>query len=93
MPKAARRTSARLAKASPAKAAKKAITKEVKKTARAAAKAAPKAAKSKVTKKAPVAPKKNIPEKVSKKTLDLCLILDCTGSMHSWIVRSKETLN
>ena len=26
------------------------------------------------------------------KALDLCLILDCTGSMYSWIQRSKDTL-
>ena len=26
------------------------------------------------------------------KTLDLCLILDCTASMGAWIQRSKETL-
>ncbi len=28
----------------------------------------------------------------SDKVLDLCLILDCTSSMGSWIQRSKETL-
>ena len=27
------------------------------------------------------------------KKLDLCLLLDCTGSMSSWIQRSKDTLN
>jgi Mg-chelatase subunit ChlD len=30
--------------------------------------------------------------KVEKKSLDLCLLLDCTGSMASWIERSKNTL-
>ena len=43
-----------------------------------------------------VAPKRNAPTKGSKanneKTLDLCLVLDCTGSMYSWIQRSKDTL-
>ena len=28
----------------------------------------------------------------SSKTLDLCLLLDCTASMSSWIQRSKDTL-
>ena len=28
----------------------------------------------------------------SDKILDLCLILDCTASMQSWIQRSKDTL-
>ena len=36
-----------------------------------------------------VAPKRNAPTRGSKvnneKTLDLCLVLDCTGSMYSWI--------
>ena len=53
-------------------------------------KAAPKA-----VKKAPVAPKRNA-KTVSRggsKFLDLCLILDCTGSMYSWIQRSKDTLH
>ena len=41
----------------------------------------------KVAKKAPVPPKRNAKTKISSKadTLDLCLILDCTGSMYSWI--------
>ena len=47
-------------------------------------------------KKAATLPKRNAPTKESKlnseKTLDLCLILDCTGSMCSWIKRSKDTL-
>ena len=36
--------------------------------------------------------KKNASSKGGKK-LDLCLLLDCTGSMASWIQRSKDTLN
>ena len=61
-----------------------------------------KAAKGKVTakadtkKKTVVPPKRNAPTKESKsnneKTLDMCLILDCTASMYSWIQRSKDTL-
>ena len=47
-------------------------------------------------KKAATLPKRNAPAKASKanseKTLDLCLILDCTASMYSWIQRSKDTL-
>ena len=38
-------------------------------------------------------PKKGSSKKeVGGKILDLCLILDCTGSMASWIERSKDTL-
>jgi len=29
----------------------------------------------------------------SKRTLDLCLLMDCTSSMQEWIERSKETLH
>ena len=47
-------------------------------------------------KKTAVPPKRNAPTKESKadngKTLDMCLILDCTASMYSWIQRSKDTL-
>jgi hypothetical protein len=45
------------------------------------------------SKKDMVEPK--LAKKVSAKTdrvLDLCLLLDCTGSMASWIKRSKDTL-
>ena len=45
------------------------------------------------TKKQPEAPKKaatKTPQ--SSKVLDLCLVLDCTASMGSWIERSKDTL-
>ena len=46
-----------------------------------------------VAKKAKVPPKRaGKSEAGSEKTLDLCLILDCTASMGSWIVRSKDTL-
>ena len=52
------------------------------------------AAKPKAVKKEPVAPKRNAIAKSSgSKSLDLCLILDCTGSMYSWIQRSKDTLH
>ena len=41
-------------------------------------------------------PKRLAPTKASKsgneKTLDMCLVLDCTGSMYTWIQRSKDTL-
>ena len=47
-------------------------------------------------KKVALAPKRSSSIKESKsssdKTLDLCLILDCTGSMGNWIERSKDTL-
>ena len=47
-------------------------------------------------KKVAALPKRNAVTKDGKanneKTLDLCLILDCTASMHEWIQRSKETL-
>ena len=39
-----------------------------------------------------VRPKRNAITREGAKTLDLCLILDCTGSMSSWIQRSKNTL-
>jgi len=54
---------------------------------------------SRASKKEPVAPVKapalsRTASKASKssKVLDLCLLLDCTGSMSSWIQRSKDTL-
>ena len=47
-------------------------------------------------KKVALSPKRSTSIKESKasneKTLDLCLILDCTGSMGSWIERAKDTL-
>lgn len=50
--------------------------------------------------KTPVAPKKVESAKTKKanlndndQTLDLCLLMDCTSSMYSWIARSKDTLN
>ena len=73
-------------KAAPAKKpiAKKAAPKAV---------AAPKATNKQVKKEA-AKPKKNAPAKDNSgaKELDLCLILDCTSSMWSWIERSKDTL-
>ena len=82
-----------MAKAKATKSAPKAAAKSAKKVIdkKPAAKkaAAPKKA---VGKKQPVAPKKVVVEKISKQQLDLCLILDCTGSMYSWIKRSKDTL-
>lgn len=70
---------------------KAAIAKTVKKPVAAKSKAKATSAKKNI-KKAPVAPKKKVTNKVIKKTLELCLILDCTGSMGSWIQRSKDTL-
>ena len=88
------------AKAAPAKKAAKGKkladkpapkTKAIKKT-EASTKTEPKAS---AAKKSAVAPKKNaVKRKDSKrKTLDLCLILDCTSSMGMWIERSKDTLH
>lgn len=37
------------------------------------------------TKKTAVKPKRNAVVRKGAKTLELCLILDCTGSMYSWI--------
>ena len=65
------------------------------KAALAASKAAS-AAKSvaaKAVKKQPVAPKKTAKSREGEKSLDLCLILDCTSSMGAWIERSKDTLH
>jgi hypothetical protein len=48
-------------------------------------------------KKAPKAAKvtksESLKNTVSGRTLDLCLICDCTGSMYSWIQRAKDTLH
>ena len=82
MAKAKATTAAKKTTAAPKKViAKKSAAKKASKTA------APKAA----TKKQPVAPKVASSRK-QQQTLDLCLILDCTYSMHSWIERSKDTL-
>ena len=44
-------------------------------------------------KKEPVKPKTAATKpKQGAKILDLCLVLDCTASMGSWIERSKDTL-
>lgn len=80
---------------------KKAAPAKGKKVVLAAPTAAPALSRSgsKASKKEPVAPVKapalsRSASKASKssKTLDLCLLLDCTGSMSSWIQRSKDTL-
>ena len=88
------------AKASKAKKVKKPITKKVapsKKVASGAkldvkAVTAPVENSKTSHKKQPVKPKRNAITRQGAKTLDLCLILDCTGSMASWIQRSKNTL-
>lgn len=98
-----------MAKAAPkAKAVKEdKKTKAIAKPDKAAKAEAPKAAKGGKKAAEPVlakAPslKKEASKKVDKeekkadggnKILDLCLLLDCTGSMASWIQRSKDTLN
>ena len=81
-------------KAAPApktKAIKKTPASDKKAASSSAAKALPKPAAS----KSPVAPKKGAKstKDSASKSLDLCLILDCTASMHSWIQRSKDTLH
>ena len=95
MPKAkAKSASTSKAKAAPAK---KAIAKKAaapKKAAPAKAAASKGKPAAKATKKEPVAPKRNATAKSDSgsKSLDLCLLLDCTSSMFSWIQRSQETL-
>lgn len=46
----------------------------------------------KLTKKESLARKVSTGSSGSPKILELCLLLDCTGSMGSWIQRSKDTL-
>lgn len=97
MPKAKVTTKAVASKAKKAAPApKKTIAKKTAapKKAPAVKKVAPaqKAAPAKVAKKEPVAPKKTAKSRTQEKSLDLCLILDCTASMGSWIERSKDTL-
>jgi len=88
------------APAKPVKAAKatKAIKKEApkkdapKKVApKKEAKGAKKEAKPPVLAKTP-SKKEETKENGGANKLDLCLLLDCTGSMESWIQRSKDTL-
>jgi len=90
---------AKTTKAAESKAAKKAspikkvISKKASEPKKVPAKAvSAKAVSAKVEKKVAVAPKKNAKSYEPGKSLDLCLILDCTGSMGSWITRSKDTL-
>lgn len=73
-----------------ATAPKKAIAKAAPAKKAPAKKAAP--ATKAAAKKAPVPPKRTASTREGEKTLDLCLILDCTASMGSWIERSKNTL-
>ena len=89
-----RSSSASKSKAKAAPAPKKAIKKAppARKAGPIRPTAAQAAATKKAVKKAPVKPKNNVTPKSSTKTLDLCLILDCTASMGSWIERSKDTL-
>ena len=85
-------------KATASKAAKKAgppkkvIAKKASQDKKVIEKSAPPKAEAKAVKKEAVAPKKNAKSYTPEKSLDLCLILDCTSSMSSWIVRSKDTL-
>ena len=86
---------AKTTKVSESKATKKAapIKKVIAKKASEAKKEVPaKVAPAKAVKKVAVAPKKNAKSYEPGKSLDLCLILDCTSSMSSWITRSKDTL-
>lgn len=70
----------------------KAIAKAPKKVA-AKAEPVPEKAKAIVAKaKAEKKTKKIAPTSDGKKTLEMCLLCDCTGSMASWIERSKDTL-
>ena len=58
------------------------------------AKQAPKIEKKerKPTTKATAGAKKTGSKSTTQQKLDLCLLLDCTGSMGAWIQRSKDTL-
>ena len=81
-------------KSSTTKPSADAATKTKKSIAKPAPKVAKSAPKAKPEKKA-VAPKvatKSTGDSDSKKALDLCLLMDCTGSMSSWIDRSKTQL-
>ena len=83
--------------------AKKVIVKATPKVAKRASKAKPEiktaappspklSRKSSVTPIAPRLSRKSSVNNDSKKALDLCLLMDCTGSMSSWIERSKSQL-
>ena len=87
MPRAVTRSSTSVASTRRAKApaAKKVISKRASAQPKKVAKKSPA---TKAVKKEPVRPKKTAltrEDRALAKTLDLCLILDCTGSMHSWI--------
>ena len=73
--------------------------KTTKQTDPAIKKATPKVKKSTTKAEKDNAKKSKVPAKVAGKSdtsaskkLDLCLLLDCTGSMGPWIQRSKDTL-
>ena len=88
MPRAVTRSSTSVASTRRAKApaAKKVISKRASAQPKKVAKKSP--ATTKAVKKEPVRPKKTAltrEDRALAKTLDLCLILDCTGSMSSWI--------
>ena len=87
MPKLAKKTSNTSNKSDPGKKKPSAISKAPK---------GKQSAKTTTNKKAALQPKRSGSIKESKasneRTLDLCLLLDCTSSMHSWIQRSKDTL-
>ena len=73
----------------------KTIEKPAKKTATKKAEATKKVVEPKKTataKKTKDAAKVDTKPGDSKKVLEVCLLLDCTGSMGSWIDRSKDTL-
>ena len=70
--------------------AKKSIAKPAPKVAKSAPKAKPE--KKTATPIAPKLSRKSSVNNDSKKALDLCLLMDCTGSMSSWIERSKSQL-
>ena len=106
MPRATRSSTTRATRSSPAKKvaatkaktiSKRAAPKKVTATRRAVSIPKAKAPKAKAVKKTTVPPKRNAKTtketRSTEKTLELCLILDCTGSMYSWIQRSKDTLH
>jgi len=83
--------------------ATKKVAKTSKPVTKTIAKVTPAEETSKTVTKTPVAPKKVGSAKTKKanektaeadkdQTLDLCLLMDCTSSMSSWIARSKDTL-
>ncbi len=87
------RTTTRNSTAKAPKAPAKTITKSRAAPAKKATAAPKKTAAPKVTVSAKtLAAQQKKADKDSAKQLDLCLLLDCTSSMSSWIERSKDTL-